>query len=92
VYRCCGSRRAATHRDDAVSPSARQKCPEICAVQTFGAIVLRSGTAISPTQRSTRRLPARMGRNPATREPIQVAVSKTVTFRMAKELKTAVQS
>jgi DNA-binding protein HU-beta len=33
---------------------------------------------------------ARMGRNPATGEPIQIKASKTVAFRAAKELKEAV--
>ena len=34
--------------------------------------------------------PARPGRNPATGEAIQIAASKKVTFRAAKELKEAV--
>ena len=34
--------------------------------------------------------PARMGRNPATGEPIQIKASKKVTFRVAKELKETV--
>jgi DNA-binding protein HU-beta len=34
--------------------------------------------------------PARMGRNPATGEAIQIAASKKVAFRPAKELKAAV--
>ncbi len=34
--------------------------------------------------------PARMGRNPATGESIQIAASKKVAFRVAKELKAAV--
>ncbi len=34
--------------------------------------------------------PARAGRNPANGEPIQIAASKKVTFRPAKELKEAV--
>ena len=34
--------------------------------------------------------PARMGRNPATGEAIQIAASKKVAFRVAKELKAAV--
>ena len=34
--------------------------------------------------------PARMGRNPATGAPIQIAASKKVAFRVAKELKEAV--
>ncbi|MEA2773297.1 MAG: Bacterial DNA-binding protein, partial [Acetobacteraceae bacterium] len=33
---------------------------------------------------------ARMGRNPATGESIQIAASKKVAFRVAKELKEAV--
>jgi DNA-binding protein HU-beta len=33
--------------------------------------------------------PARMGRNPATGEAIQIAASKKVAFRAAKELKEA---
>jgi DNA-binding protein HU-beta len=35
-------------------------------------------------------LPARAGRNPATGEAIQIAASKKVTFRPAKELKDAI--
>jgi DNA-binding protein HU-beta len=35
---------------------------------------------------------ARSGRNPATGEPIQIKASKKVTFRVAKELKEAVQT
>jgi len=34
--------------------------------------------------------PARMGRNPATGEAVQVAASKKVAFRVSKELKGAV--
>lgn len=34
--------------------------------------------------------PARMGRNPATGQPIQIKASKKIAFRPAKELKTAV--
>ena len=34
--------------------------------------------------------PARMGRNPATGESIQIVASKKVAFRVAKELKAAV--
>ena len=34
--------------------------------------------------------PARAGRNPATGEPIQIAASKKVAFRAAKELKDAI--
>jgi DNA-binding protein HU-beta len=34
--------------------------------------------------------PARMGRNPATGAAVQIAASKKVAFRAAKELKTAV--
>lgn len=33
---------------------------------------------------------ARMGRNPATGEPVQIKASKKVTFRPAKELKDSV--
>jgi DNA-binding protein HU-beta len=33
---------------------------------------------------------ARMGRNPATGEPIQIKASKKVAFRATKELKTAI--
>jgi len=33
---------------------------------------------------------ARMGRNPATGEPIKIKASKKVAFRAAKELKEAV--
>jgi DNA-binding protein HU-beta len=34
--------------------------------------------------------PARMGRNPATGAPVQIAASKKVAFRAAKELKAAI--
>lgn len=37
-----------------------------------------------------RKRPARMGRNPATGQPIQIKASKKVAFRAAKELKEAV--
>ena len=37
-----------------------------------------------------RKRAARMGRNPATGEPIKIKASKKVAFRVAKELKEAV--
>jgi DNA-binding protein HU-beta len=37
-----------------------------------------------------RKRAARMGRNPATGEPIKIKASKKVAFRAAKELKEAV--
>jgi DNA-binding protein HU-beta len=37
-----------------------------------------------------RRRAARMGRNPATGEPIQIKASKKVAFRPAKELKESI--
>jgi DNA-binding protein HU-beta len=37
-----------------------------------------------------RKRPARMGRNPATGEQIQIKASKKVAFRAAKDLKEAV--
>ena len=37
-----------------------------------------------------RKRPARMGRNPATGEPIQIKASKKVAFRASKDLKEAV--
>jgi DNA-binding protein HU-beta len=37
-----------------------------------------------------RKRPARMGRNPATGEPIKIKASKKVAFRAAKELSEAV--
>jgi DNA-binding protein HU-beta len=37
-----------------------------------------------------RKRPARMGRNPATGEPIKIKASKKVAFRPAKELKLAI--
>lgn len=37
-----------------------------------------------------RKRPARMGRNPATGEPIKIAAGKKVAFRAAKDLKEAV--
>jgi DNA-binding protein HU-beta len=37
-----------------------------------------------------RKRPARMGRNPATGEPIKIKASKKIAFRAAKELKNSV--
>jgi DNA-binding protein HU-beta len=37
-----------------------------------------------------RKRPARMGRNPATGEPIKIKASKKIAFRAAKELKALV--
>jgi DNA-binding protein HU-beta len=37
-----------------------------------------------------RRRAARMGRNPATGEPIQIKASKKVAFRASKDLKEAI--
>ena len=37
-----------------------------------------------------RKRPARMGRNPATGEPIKIKASKKVAFRAAKELKESI--
>jgi DNA-binding protein HU-beta len=37
-----------------------------------------------------RKRPARMGRNPATGEPIQIKASKKVAFRASKELKETI--
>jgi DNA-binding protein HU-beta len=37
-----------------------------------------------------RKRPARMGRNPATGQPIKIKASKKVAFRAAKELKETV--
>ena len=37
-----------------------------------------------------RKRPARMGRNPATGEPIKIKASRKVAFRAAKDLKEAV--
>ena len=39
-----------------------------------------------------RKRAARMGRNPATGEPIQIKASKKVAFRASKELKEAIKS
>src|SRR5690348_4118314 len=39
-----------------------------------------------------RKRAARMGRNPATGEPIKIKASKKVAFRAAKELKEAIRS
>jgi DNA-binding protein HU-beta len=39
---------------------------------------------------TVRKRAARMGRNPATGEPIQIKASKKVSFRPAKELKEAI--
>jgi DNA-binding protein HU-beta len=37
-----------------------------------------------------RKRPARMGRNPATGEPVKIKASKKVAFRAAKELKESI--
>jgi DNA-binding protein HU-beta len=37
-----------------------------------------------------RKRPARMGRNPATGEPIQIKASKKVAFRASKDLKETI--
>ncbi|HEY7669182.1 MAG TPA: HU family DNA-binding protein [Hyphomicrobium sp.] len=37
-----------------------------------------------------RKRPARMGRNPATGEPIKIKASKKVAFRASKELKESI--
>ena len=37
-----------------------------------------------------RKRPARMGRNPATGEPVQIKASKKVAFRASKELKESI--
>ena len=37
-----------------------------------------------------RKRPARMGRNPATGEPIKIKASKKIAFRAAKELKESI--
>jgi DNA-binding protein HU-beta len=37
-----------------------------------------------------RNRPARMGRNPATGEPIKIKASKKVAFRVAKDLKESI--
>jgi DNA-binding protein HU-beta len=37
-----------------------------------------------------RKRPARMGRNPATGEPIKIKASKKVAFRASKDLKEAI--
>ena len=37
-----------------------------------------------------RKRAARMGRNPATGEPVQIKASKKVAFRAAKELKESI--
>ena len=37
-----------------------------------------------------RKRPARMGRNPATGEPIKIKTSKKIAFRAAKDLKEAI--
>lgn len=37
-----------------------------------------------------RKRPARMGRNPATGEPIKIKASKKIAFRPAKELKDSI--
>jgi DNA-binding protein HU-beta len=54
---------------------------------------LQSGARIRMSGLGTlevRQSAARMGRNPATGEPIQIKASKKVAFRPAKELKEAV--
>jgi DNA-binding protein HU-beta len=52
----------------------------------MGARVRMSGLGILEVKTRA----ARMGRNPATGEPIQIKASKKVAFRAAKELKAAV--
>ncbi len=37
-----------------------------------------------------RKRPARMGRNPATGEPVKIKASKKVAFRVAKDLKESI--
>lgn len=37
-----------------------------------------------------RKRPARMGRNPATGEPIEIKASKKIAFRASKDLKDAI--
>lgn len=50
----------------------------------------RDRGASGPTDCLVRKRAARMGRNPATGEQIQIKASKKVAFRAAKELKEAV--
>ena len=49
---------------------------------------VRAGKRLGILQ--VRKRPARMGRNPATGEPIKIKASKKVAFRAAKDLKEAV--
>jgi DNA-binding protein HU-beta len=54
---------------------------------------LKKGARIRITGLGTlevRKRPARMGRNPATGEPIQIKASKKVAFRAAKDLSEAI--
>ena len=48
------------------------------------------GFAVGLGVLQVRKRAARMGRNPATGEPIEIKASKKVAFRAAKELKEAV--
>jgi DNA-binding protein HU-beta len=60
---------------------------------TFATRHLRNGDKIRLTGLGilqVRDRPARMGRNPATGESVQIAASKKIAFRPAKELKEAV--
>ncbi len=50
----------------------------------------RAGPYRRPRHFAVRKRAARMGRNPATGEQIQIKASKKVAFRAAKELKEAV--
>ena len=54
---------------------------------------LKKGNKVRVTGLGTlqvRKRAARMGRNPATGEPVQIKASKKVAFRAAKELKESI--
>jgi hypothetical protein len=63
-------------------------------VKTFSANALinnaRTPSKSANPRRRVKDRPARTGRNPATGAAIQIAASKKVAFRVAKELKEAV--
>jgi|BEDMetMinimDraft_2_1075160.scaffolds.fasta_scaffold12649_2 DNA-binding protein HU-beta len=86
-------------RQLAIELAEREHLTQRQAGEILGAVVdmltehLRRGARVRISGFGTlevRNRPARMGRNPATGQPIQIKASKKIAFRPAKELKTAV--
>ena len=72
-----------------------KKQADILLTEVFEAIVtqLQSGNRVRMGGLGiieVKNRPARAGRNPATGEPIQIAASRKIAFRAAKELKNAI--